>query len=149
MSRPVAGLILALLATSASAQEVRLTLPEIAALAKAGAGPGSSGVTGVQTTTLYGDPTKPGPYTIEIRVPANTEIAAHRHRDDRSAVVVSGTWYFGYGPKAAPALVKTLPAGSFYTEPAGAPHFAMTRDVPVVAYISGIGPTDTVYDAVP
>ena len=98
---------------------------------------------GIQTTTLYGDPTRPGPYTIEIRVPANTSIAAHTHRDERSAVVVRGTWYFGYGATADEARVKPLPPGSFYTEPANVAHFALTRGEPVVAYISGWGPTDT------
>lgn len=125
--------------------ELRLTPAEIAAMAKGGAGAGTSGVAGIQTTILQGDPTKAGPYTIEIRVPANTRIAAHGHRDDRSAVVVSGTWYFGYGSKADEALVKALPPGSFYTEPAGVAHFAMTRDEPVIAYITGYGPTDTVF----
>ena len=64
-------------------------------------------------------------------------------------MVISGSWYFGYGAKADDALVKTLPPSSFYTEPAGVMHFATTREAPVVAYISGLGPTDTVYDAVP
>lgn len=145
-----AGLALVLASTFAVASaspdvERRLTPTDIAAMAKGGAGAGTSGVAGIQTTTLYGDPTKAGPYTIEIRVPANTRIAAHGHRDDRSAVVVSGTWYFGYGPRADEALVKELPAGSFYTEPRGVAHFALTRSEPVIAYISGFGPTDTVF----
>ena len=142
----LAALAVATLAVSASAQDgkrLRLTPVEIAALPKGGAGPGSSGVQGIQTTVLHGDPTKPGLYTIEIRVPANTRIAAHRHRDDRTAVVVSGTWYFGYGAAADETLVKTLPAGSFYVEVAEDPHFAMTKAEPVVAYITGVGPTDT------
>ena len=125
--------------------EVRLTPTEIKALGKGGAGPGSSGVAGIQTTVLAGDPTKPGPYTIRLWAPANARIAAHSHRDERSTVVVSGTWYFGYGDKADEAKVKALPPGGFYTEPAGEPHFALTKGEPVVVYISGYGPTDTVY----
>jgi quercetin dioxygenase-like cupin family protein len=125
--------------------ELRLTPAEIAALDKGGAGPGSSGVVGLQTSVLAGDPTQPGPYTIRLWAPANTRIAAHSHRDERTAVVVSGTWFFGYGDKADEAKVKALPPGSFYTEPAGTPHFALTRDQPVVVYIFGQGPTDTVY----
>ncbi|WP_332774191.1 cupin domain-containing protein [Phenylobacterium sp.] len=125
------------------AQDLRLTPAEIAAAAKGGAGAGTSGVAGIQTTTLYGDPTKPGLYVIEIRVPANTRIAAHRHRDDRTAVVISGTWWFGYGSSADEDVVKALPPGSFYTEPANRPHFALTRAEPVVAFITGVGPTDT------
>lgn len=133
----------------AQAQQERLTPAEIEALAKGGAGPGTSGVTGIQTTVLLGDPTKAGPYTIEIRVPAHTRIAAHTHRDGRSAVVVSGAWYFGYGATASETLVKRLPPGSFYTEPADDPHFALTRDEPAIVYISGWGPTDTKYTAAP
>ena len=125
--------------------EQRLSLTDIATRAKGGAGAGTSGVVGITTTVLSGDPTKAAPYTIEIRVPANTRIAAHSHRDDRSAVVVSGTWWFGYGTAAADSLAKPLPPGSFYTEPAGKDHFAMTRSEPAVVYITGVGPTDTRY----
>lgn len=129
--------------------QVRLSPPEIDALARSGAGAGTSGVAGIQTVTLFGDPTRAGPYTIQIRVPANTRIAAHAHRDHRSAVVVSGTWYFGYGPVADETRVKALPPGSFYTEPSDDPHFALTRDEPVVVDISGWGPTDTVFTPAP
>lgn len=134
---------------TAHAQQTRLTPAEVAALPKEGAGPGTSGLAGIRTTVLAGDPTKEGPYTIELRVPAHTSIQAHTHRDARTAIVVSGTWYFGYGTKADPALVKRLPPGSFYSEPAADPHFALTRDEPAVVYISGSGPTDTEYVAKP
>ncbi len=146
-----AGIVpFALLASlPAQAQQVRLTPTEIEALAKGGAGPGTSGVAGIRTTVLLGDPTKAGPYTIEIRVPAHTRIQAHTHRDARSAVVVSGTWYFGYGATADEAKVKALPPGSFYTEGADDAHFALTREQPAIVYISGWGPTDTVYTAKP
>lgn len=128
---------------SAATLQTRLSPEDIAALAKGGAGPGTSGVAGIRTTVLYGDPTAQGPYTIEIRVPPHTKIAAHTHRDDRSAVVVSGKWFFGYGAVADEAQVKPLSPGSFYTEPGGTPHFAMTGDEPAVVYITGQGPTDT------
>jgi quercetin dioxygenase-like cupin family protein len=138
-----------LLSVSAQAQQVRLTPSEIEAQAKGGAGAGTSGVAGIQTTVLLGDPSAAGAYTIEIRVPAHTRIQAHTHHDARTAVVVSGTWYFGYGATAEEAQVKALPPGSFYTEPANDPHFALTRDTPAIVYISGWGPTDTVYAAKP
>jgi quercetin dioxygenase-like cupin family protein len=93
---------------------------------------------------LAGNPTAAGPYTIALQVPANTGIAAHTHRDDRVASVVSGTWYFGYGAKAEEG-VKALGPGSFYTEPAGATHFARTGAKPVILYVHGFGPTDTQY----
>ncbi|MFZ0266162.1 cupin domain-containing protein [Caulobacter sp.] len=124
---------------------LRLTPPEIAALNQGGATAGTSGVTGIRTTVLYGDPTKAGPYTIALQVPPNTRIAAHGHRDDRTAVVIAGLWRFGYGRKADAALVKALPPGSFYSEPAGVDHFAMTGPEGASVYISGYGPTSTDY----
>jgi pimeloyl-ACP methyl ester carboxylesterase len=128
-----------------SAGAVRLTPAEIERIASDGAGAGTSGAAGIRTTTLMGNPSEPGPYTIALRVPAHTRIQSHTHRDARSAIVVSGAWYFGYGDKASDALVKELKAGSFYSEPASSPHFAFTRDQPALVYISGIGPTDTQY----
>jgi quercetin dioxygenase-like cupin family protein len=123
----------------------RLTPADIAAMAKGGAGAGTSGVSGIQTTVLSGDPTVAGPYTIALRVPAHTRIAAHTHRDGRTAVVISGTWLFGYGSSADESALRALEPGSFYTEPANAPHFAMTRDEAATVYITGFGPTDTHY----
>jgi uncharacterized RmlC-like cupin family protein len=124
----------------------RLTPAEISALPKGGAGVGTSGVEGIRTIVLSGDPSAAGPYVIELVAPANTRIAAHHHRDDRFAVVVSGEWYFGYGSQADAEATKPLPPGSVYTEPGGTPHFAMTRAEPATVVIVGVGPTDTVYE---
>jgi uncharacterized RmlC-like cupin family protein len=140
------GVALALaLAASADpgSEQTRLSPTEIANMGQGGAGPGTSGIEGIRTTALFGDPARSGPYTIEIRVPPHTRIAAHTHRDRRSAVVVSGQWFFGYGAALAEDRLELLPAGSFYTEPANDPHFALTRDQPAVVYITGDGPTDT------
>jgi pimeloyl-ACP methyl ester carboxylesterase len=106
---------------------------------------GSSGLAGVSTKVLFGDPTKPGFYTIVLFVPAHTTIAAHAHRDDRTAVVVSGMWQFGYGDRFDERALKNLPAGSVYSEPGRMNHFARTGADPVFVEISGFGPTDTGY----
>ena len=87
----------------------------------------------------------PGPYTIRLTIPPNTRIQAHTHRDNRSPVVVAGVWYFGYGLVAKAEAESALPAGSFYTEPAGDAHFAETKAEPATVYITGDGPTDTRY----
>jgi len=138
-------MVLASVAQAAAVDQLRLTAGEIAAKEAGGAGAGTSGVAGIQTTVLLGDPTKPGLYTIRLSIPANTTIQAHTHRDDRSAIVMSGTWYFGYGSVANAAATKPLPPGSFYSEPGGVAHFALTRAEAVVVYITGFGPTNTVY----
>ena len=113
-------LALSVLATAQDSQvKRRLTPKEIEALPSENAGAGTSGLPAVTTRVLFGDPTKSGLYTIELRVAPNTVIQAHTHRDTRTAVVVNGLWYFGYGPKNEQALVKALSPGAFYTEPAG------------------------------
>jgi len=132
-------------AAPVSLPKIRVTPDEADALQAHASGAGTSGVAGIRTTVVAGDPTKPGPYTIRLSIPAHTKIQAHTHRDNRTAVVVAGTWYFGYGTAANESAAKALPAGSFYTEPGGAAHFAETKTDPVLVYITGDGPTDTVY----
>lgn len=122
-----------------------LSRAEIDTLAGGWAGAGTSGVSGIETTILSGDPTRAGPYAIEIRVPPNTRIAPHGHRDDRFGVVVSGAWFVGYKTTADEAQAEARAPGAFYTEPAAAPHFAFTRETPAVVYITGYGPSDTTY----
>jgi pimeloyl-ACP methyl ester carboxylesterase/quercetin dioxygenase-like cupin family protein len=125
--------------------EKRLTPSEFDFPGQGNPGTGSSGAGGIQTVVLKGDPNESGVYTIMLRVPAHTQIAAHSHRDDRVATVVAGTWHIGYGDKFDESRLKTLPPGSFYTEPPGRNHFAETGDEPVVVQITGFGPSSTEY----
>jgi pimeloyl-ACP methyl ester carboxylesterase/quercetin dioxygenase-like cupin family protein len=125
--------------------EIRLTPSEYNFPQRGNPGTGSSGVTGIETVVLKGDPNQAGVYTIMLRVPAHTQIAAHSHRDDRVATVISGTWRIGYGDKFDEAKLKALPPGSFYTEPPGQNHFAETSGEPVVVQITGFGPSSTDY----
>jgi uncharacterized RmlC-like cupin family protein len=125
--------------------EKRLTPSEFKFPQQGNPGTGSSGVPGIQTVVLKGDPNETGVYTIMLRVPPHTQIAAHSHRDDRVATVVSGTWRIGYGDKFEESKLKALPPGSFYTEPPGRNHFAETADEPVVVQITGFGPSSTEY----
>lgn len=89
-------------------EQPRLTPHEIAALPSIDAGAGTSGVAGIRNRILSGDPKSQGLYSIALQVPANTRIAAHRHRDQRSSIVVAGIWYFGFGAKADDAAEKAL-----------------------------------------
>src|SRR2546422_9192314 len=97
-----------------------------------------------EPAVLKGDPSKPGLYTILLRIAPNTRIQPHSHGDDRIATVVSGTWYFGYGDTFDESALKELPPGSFYTEPPGVNHFGLTKEE-VLIQMTGIGPSDTTY----
>ncbi len=63
--------------------EQRLSITEFKFPEHSEAGAGTSGVSGIQTVVLKGDPARAGLYTIMLRIPANTRIAAHEHMDDR------------------------------------------------------------------
>ena len=130
---------------STQSPEKRITPAEVKWPASSGPAAGTSGVAGVQTVILKGDPSKAGLYTLLLRAGPNMKIQAHSHRDDRIATVVSGKWYFGYGKEFNEAGLKELPPGSFYTEPPGAAHFAMTKGEGAIVQITGTGPSDTVY----
>lgn len=132
-------------ATGSSTSRLRLSPQEALSLAVVAAGGGTSGLSTIETRLLMGDPAQSGLYTISIKVPPNTRIGAHTHRDGRTAVVISGVWHFGYGPAATDAATRALGPGSFYTEPAGDPHFAWTGREGATVYITGIGPSDTDY----
>ncbi len=125
--------------------EERLTSAEYRFPQHGNPGTGSSGVGGIETVILKGNPNQAGVYTIMLRLPAHTRIAAHSHRDDRVATVISGAWHIGYGDSFDESKLKALPPGSFYTEPPGRPHFARTGDEPVVVQITGFGPSSTDY----
>src|SRR5260221_6820189 len=147
MSRATIGLaaLLGLLGSSGGAPiaRVRMTPEEVRVSSFDGGSAGSSGLTGIRTKVLVGDPTAPTIYSILLSVPANTTIPAHTHRDSRVASVVAGEWRIGYGAAFDEAALKRLPPGSVYSEPAGIAHFARTGSEPVIVQITGIGPTDT------
>jgi quercetin dioxygenase-like cupin family protein len=128
------------------AQDGRVTIRprDIQWPAETRGGTGTSGVSGIQTVVLKGDPTKAGLYTLMLRIGPNIRIQAHSHRDDRVATVIKGTWYFGYGDRFDEAALKPLEPGSFYTEPPNATHFAMTKEE-VIIQLTGMGPSSTTY----
>jgi len=148
MRRPIQLMLIVAASSVLAAQgggEQRVTPSEVKWPAPAAGSVGTSGNAGTQTVVLKGDPTKPGLYSMLLRVGPNTRIEAHAHPDDRVATVISGTWYFGYGAKFDEKALKMLPPGSFYTEPPNTNHFAMTRGEGVTIQITGTGPSGTTY----
>ena len=68
----------------------------------------------------------------------------HTHPDEwRTAVVLSGTLYFGLGDKWDDAKLQARPAGTFFTEAKDAPHFVWAKDGEVIIQITGMGPSGT------
>jgi len=100
---------------------------------------------GNERATIYGDPTKAGPYLYVVKMAPRSSSRenprAHSHPDTRNYTVLSGTWYIGFGEKYDESKLMALPAGSYYTEPAGLPHFVTTKSEGAVVMFGGTGPT--------
>ena len=95
-----------------------------------------------QTVVLFGDPSKPGLFVSRVRFSPGWKDPPHWHPDAaRTAVVLSGTLYFGTGDTWDETNMKAYPAGTFYSEPAKAPHFTWAKDGEVIIQVTGIGPS--------
>ncbi len=122
----------------------RLTPPEIEAIPSTGGGAGTSGLSGIQTRVLKGDPNKAGLYTIQLTIPANTRIKAHTHPDHRIATSVRERGTSVTVPDSMKKIRKRWLPAVLYRTPNVA-HFARTGDRQVVVQITGYGPTGTQY----
>jgi quercetin dioxygenase-like cupin family protein len=102
-------------------------------------------VHGLETATLFGNPSAPGPYVQRIRFPANCRLPPHWHpNEDRMVTVLRGTLYFAFGDRFDESRLRALPAGAFFIEPKDTPHYALTRGE-VVLQLNAVGPADTRY----
>ena len=142
------ALIVASVACSVLAAMAQTAAPGVVALTPVEmkwSGQGGLAAQGMEQLNLVGDPAQPGPYTVRLKFPKGLKIAPHTHPDSREVTILSGVYATGYGDTFEAAKLKTLPAGSFYTEPADQPHFARTGRDPALVFITGNGPSDTQY----
>lgn len=102
--------------------------------------PGTGPEQGVQVAVLEGDPSKPGPYTVRLKIPAGGKFLPHSHRDVEHVTVISGTLLVGLGDVFDASKMKALPAGSYVVIPPGLHHFAMAQGDTVVQ-LHGTGPS--------
>lgn len=98
----------------------------------------------VKMSVLNGDPNKKGPFTVRLKIPANTKIAPHTHPITEFNTVISGSLRVETGDKLDGSNGTTLPAGSFLVLPAKMAHQALAEEE-VVLQISGMGPWGMTY----
>jgi quercetin dioxygenase-like cupin family protein len=97
---------------------------------------------GLETAVTFGDPTKPGPYVLRVKIPAGFKLMPHFHPDEwRTGVVLSGTYYFAVGEQWDETKLKPYPAGTFFSEPKGTPHYVSAKDGEVIVQFTAMGPT--------
>jgi mannose-6-phosphate isomerase-like protein (cupin superfamily) len=100
---------------------------------------------GIQLAVLYGDPSKPGPFGLRLKIPANLEIGSHSHSNTEYITVVSGKAKLSWGVKADVMGGDDLGPGSFFWMKAGDHHDLKALEETVVD-LNSTGPFDLMPD---
>jgi len=94
---------------------------------------------------VAGDPSRPGPYTIRIRLPGGVKLMPHRHPEDRVYTVISGVFYIGLGDRFdAEKLAAYLPGAALFL-PGNTAHFHWARSGDYITQVSAVGPLGLEY----
>jgi quercetin dioxygenase-like cupin family protein len=102
--------------------------------------PGTGPFKGAMLSAMSGDPNKPGPYIVRLKLPPNATFGAHYHGDVENLTIISGTLYVGLGDKVDRNKLTALHAGDFAHVNTGVHHYALTKSDGAVIQISGSGP---------
>ena len=94
----------------------------------------------VRLGILVGDPTKPGPYTVRVKVPAGLKFPPHHHPEDRVYTVISGVFYIGLGETFDENGLTAFAPGSVIVLPGDQPHFHWARSGEYITQVSALGP---------
>ncbi len=94
---------------------------------------------GAMMAVVSGDPTRSGPFTIELSFPNGYRIAPHSHPTAEKITVKSGEFMYGMGDVVKASDMKTLKPGGSGEMPAGMHHYAEARGKTVVQ-VSSTGP---------
>jgi hypothetical protein len=99
----------------------------------------------VLLAAIVGHPSKPGPYTIRVRVPRGVKLMPHSHPEDRVYTVISGVFYIGLGDQFDPDKLQAYPPGSVIVLPGNTPHFHWAKSSEYVTQVTAIGPLGLKY----
>ena len=94
---------------------------------------------GAKSAVVEGDPSKAGPFTMQIQLPANYKISPHWHPAIEHVTVLDGSFYMGTGEVFNESKATKLPVGGFAVMAIGTRHFAFTKEKATVQ-LHGIGP---------
>ena len=99
--------------------------------------------TSSRNITLFGDPRNEGLYVSRTLIPKGVRTLPHSHPDSRTVTVLSGVCFYGHGEEFDESRMLPMPPGSFFTEPAGVPHFIWAKEGDVIVQTTAIGPSGT------
>ena len=98
-----------------------------------------------QLAILVGEPSRPGPYVVRVKVPAGVKLMPHTHPEDRIYTVISGVFYIGLGSRFDGDQVNAYPPGSLIILPGDTPHFHWAKSGEYVTQVTAIGPLGLEY----
>ncbi|HEU4413333.1 MAG TPA: cupin domain-containing protein [Candidatus Angelobacter sp.] len=99
---------------------------------------------GAQFAVLAGDPGKPGPFTIRLKLPDGYRIMPHWHPAAEQVTVLSGEFHVGMGDKFDESTLTTLPTHSLAVVPPHHNHYAMAKGETELQ-VSSTGPFKLTY----
>lgn len=99
---------------------------------------------GSRVALLEGDPSKEGPFTLRLQIPANYRIQPHWHPAIEHVTVIEGSFYMGTGERMDMNKATELTAGGFAVMPIKYVHYAYTIKGATIQ-LHGIGPWDIIY----
>jgi quercetin dioxygenase-like cupin family protein len=99
---------------------------------------------GARMAIVSGDPAKPGPFTVRLRLPSGYAVPPHFHPVDEHQTLISGRIGHGMGDTVDLKSVKWLRPGQSITLPANAHHYVRTRGRTLVE-VSAMGPFTVTY----
>ncbi len=94
---------------------------------------------------LVGEPQKPGPYVVRVKVPPGVKLMPHKHPEDRIYTVMPGVFYIGPGEQFDGDKVKAYPPGSVIVLPGDTPHFHWAKSGEYITQVTAIGPLGLEY----
>jgi mannose-6-phosphate isomerase-like protein (cupin superfamily) len=93
---------------------------------------------------LIGDPNQAGPFKYQLKIPASSRAAVHRHSKDVHVKVLSGSMFIIIGEPLESSRAQRFAAGSTFVVPAHAWHDEWW-DEETVLEADGVGPMETIY----
>jgi quercetin dioxygenase-like cupin family protein len=94
---------------------------------------------GARMAVVSGDPTKAGPFTLDLAFPNGYRIPSHFHPSTENVTVKSGTLLFGMGDKLDRKGMKPMKRGESSSIPANMHHFVQAKGKTTVE-VSSTGP---------
>ena len=99
----------------------------------------------LESAGVLGAEQEPGTYMLRVKLASGGKIPPHKHPDERSSTVLSGTIYVGFGKFFDKTQLVAIPTGAVYVAPANVPHYVWAKDGNAVYQETGVGPTATMF----